>query len=124
MADNFKLVWTPEGASAREWAFDLGNPEWDLTYATEKATEWPWAEFKVRLLNESAIAIQALMWVLRKRDEPKLDIDSVRPAMADIAFHGKCVNCDEWFDAADDHTCAPKPAKTSKAAKEREPGEA
>lgn len=121
MVDNFKLIWTPEGGSKREWTFNLANPSWDLTFATEKATDWPWAQFRDRLMNESAIAVQALLWVLRKRDEPRLSMDSVRPSMDELDFQARCPECDQWVDG-EDHGCTGSEPGASEP-KEAVPGE-
>lgn len=74
-----RIIYTPEGGGKREWIVDPERPAWDVMYATEKATGWPWEEFSQRLAQSSGIAIQALIWALRKRDEPRLLLDSVRP---------------------------------------------
>jgi len=102
MADNFKLVWTPEGASAREWSFNLQNPTWDIRVQTEKVTDWPWARFNERLLEGSGIAMQALLWVLRKRDEPKLALSSVEPDFDELDPQFLCPDCKQWLN--DDNT--------------------
>jgi hypothetical protein len=109
MAKNIKVIYTPEGGSRKEWTVDLENPAWDITFATEKATDWPWAVFRQRLMSESAIAYRALLWVLRKRDEPKLAIESVQPAMDEIDFAAECPDCKEWVSTEDDtteHVCS------------------
>jgi hypothetical protein len=107
MKSLFKVIYTPEGGSPREWTIDLANPAWDLTYTTEKATDWPWATVRQRLGNESAIALQALLWALRKRDEPRLALDSVRPDMDEIDYEATCPQCGEWITAedVDGHEC-------------------
>lgn len=79
-----KIIYTPEGGSKRTWEFEPENPPWDVTYGTEKATGWPWGEFTNKLAQGSVIALQALIWVLRKRDEPKLARDSVTPLWGDV----------------------------------------
>lgn len=103
----FKVIYNPEGGSPREWTIDLVNPDWDVTFATEKATDWPWGVFRERLAQESAVALQALLWTLRKRDEPKLGLDSVRPDMAEVDFAVRCPSCEEWVSTGDDveHEC-------------------
>lgn len=105
MAQNFKLIYTPEGGSPKEWILDLNNPAWDITYATEKATDWPWGVFVDRIQNQSAIALRALLWVLRKRDEPRLALESVIPNMDEIDFAGLCPRCEEWIDD-EGHMCS------------------
>lgn len=79
MASKVKVLWTPEGGSPKSWTFDTEAPPWDVMSQTERATDWPWEEFAERLGKGSIIAVQALLWVLRKRDEPHLTLDAVRP---------------------------------------------
>lgn len=74
------ITYTPDGGSERKWSLNPERPPWDVMYATEKATGWPWEEFAKRLSQSSGIAVQAILWALRKRDEPNLLLDSVRPA--------------------------------------------
>lgn len=81
-----KIIYTPEGGSKREWHLDPANPAWDVAFATEKATGWPWGEFAQRMTQGSYIAYRALIWTLRKRDEPRLELDSVQITMAEVAF--------------------------------------
>lgn len=96
MSQKIKLIYTPEGASPRDWVVDLQSPAWDVTFATEKATDWPWAVFVDRLQNQSAIALRALLWVLRKRDEPRLQLDTMTVDMDEVDFAGQCPKCEEW----------------------------
>lgn len=79
-----KIIYTPDGGSRRTWDLDPNNPPWDVTYGTEKATGWPWEEFTDKLSKASVIALQALIWTLRKRDEPRLGIDSVQPSWGQV----------------------------------------
>lgn len=127
MADNFKLTWNPEGGSKREWSFNMKNPPWDVRVQTEKATDWPWAQFQNKLLNDSGIAMQALLWVLRKRDEPKLSLDAVEPDFDELDPKFLCSDCKQWLGEDDtddegDHNCPGKDAEDEPA--EATPGEA
>ena len=97
----FKVIYTPEGGSPREWVIDLVNPAWDVTYTIEKTTDWPWGVFRERLGQESAIALQALLWALRKRDEPKLALSSVRPDGDEIDYAATCPECGTWVTTTD-----------------------
>jgi hypothetical protein len=72
-----KFIYTPEGGSKREWIFDPDNPAWDLAYVTETETGWPWTEFMQKWAAGSHIALRALVYAFRKRDEPRLAINSV-----------------------------------------------
>jgi len=104
---NFKLIWKPEGASPREWAFNLGKPPWDLRVQTEKVTDWPWGVLQERFLNDSGIAMQAVLWVLRKRDEPKLALPSVIPDFDELEYEVLCPDCETWSSSdEDEHECA------------------
>ena len=117
-----KLIYTPEGASRREWIINLSNPGWDLTYATEKATDWPWKVFVERLENSSFIALRALLWTLRKRDEPKLQLEAVKPDMDELDFQAECPRCKDWVDDAD-HDCGAQ-GPGDEGDEEQGPGEA
>jgi hypothetical protein len=78
------IVYTPDGGSEQRWTFDVDNPAWDIGSQTEKLTNWPWLEFKDRLTKGSMIALSALIYVLRKRDEPKLRPDAVQVTWGEI----------------------------------------
>lgn len=84
MATKVKLTYTPEGGSKREWTIDLENPSWDIAFVTEKETGWPWRVFAEKLSDSSHIALRALIYALRKRDEQRLQIDSVTPSLEEI----------------------------------------
>lgn len=85
MSSLIRVVYTPEGGSRRQWEIDLQNPAWDITFATEKATGWPWGEFSTKISAGSVIALRALLWTLRRRDEPKLSIDAVQVTFSEVA---------------------------------------
>jgi hypothetical protein len=127
--DNFKLIWTPEGASKQEWSFNIQNPVWDIRIQTEKATGWPWARFAENLMDGSAIAMQALLWVLRKRTERGLTLESVIPDYDELEPQFRCADCDRWLsdeDADEDgeHGCTGKAEADSDEPTEAKPGEA
>lgn len=79
-----KFIYTPEGGSKREWTFDPANPAWDLAYVTEKETGWPWEQFADKLSMGSHIALRAMVYAFRKRDEPRLQIDAVMVTLGEI----------------------------------------
>ena len=86
MAYNVRLTYTPEGGSKRSWEIDVQDPAWDLTYNSEKVTGWTWPEFAAKLENGSIIALQALLWTLRKRDEPRLPLEAVQPRYSECVL--------------------------------------
>lgn len=86
MASLGRVVYTPEGGSRREWTIDWENAPWDLRTQTERLTGWPWIEFTERMQQGSGIALDALVFVLRKRDEPRLAPDAVRVELNEIDF--------------------------------------
>jgi hypothetical protein len=100
-----KLIYSPEAATPREFVVDMGNPPWDIMYATEKETDWPWGEFEERLGNRSAIAWRALLWVLRKRDEPRLKVEWVELNWEELDIEAECPKCRDWI-TDNDHECA------------------
>jgi len=113
-SSKIKVVWSPEGGSPREWVVDLARPGWDVMSKTEEATGWPWQEFVERFAKASGLAAQALLWVLRKRTEPGLTLESVHP----MDPHGSLLDELAFEEVID------PPAKKSKKAEAGEPGEA
>ena len=101
-----QFTYTPEGGSPRVWTYDPGNPAWDLAYVTETETGWPWGEFQEKLAKGSFIALRALVYTFRKRDEQRLTIDAV------IVTIGECD-----LEFLDDPKPEPKPKKTAVRAK-------
>jgi hypothetical protein len=99
-----KLIYSPEAATPREFVVDMGNPPWDIMFATEKATDWPWGVFQERLENQSAIAWRALLWVLRKRDEARLKIEYVELNWEELDIEAECPKCKGWVSDGD-HEC-------------------
>lgn len=79
-----QFAYTPEGGSKREWFFDPENPAWDLAYVTETETGWPWEEFVEKLSRGSHVALRALVYAFRKRDEPRLSIQAVMVTIAEV----------------------------------------
>lgn len=108
-----KLTYSPEGGSAQSWVIDAENPDWDVMYNTEKITDWPWRVFSDKLGDVSAIALQALLFTLRKRDEPRLTLDAVRPELSELDL-----------EVLDDPAPAKKPKKAEGKAAGGESGEA
>lgn len=81
-----RVIYKPEGGSRRAWEMDPENPPWDVMFNTEKETGWPWGEFAEKLSKGSAIALRALIFTLRKRDEPRLTIDAVTITLDEVDF--------------------------------------
>lgn len=102
MSSKSVLHYTPEGGSKRSWTLDMENPPWDLMYNTEVSTGWPWLEFADKMTSGSVIALRALIWTLRKRDEPRLQLEGVQVTWAEVEFD----DLDEPEPAAEDE--APK----------------
>jgi len=121
MSSKAVLHYTPEGGSKRSWELDLENPAWDIAYNTEMSTGWPWLEFAEKLSIGSAIALRALVWTLRKRDEPKLPLQSVQVTFGEID-----IDYEDGDDAAGDgepaEDEAPKAPPSSKKSKPTDPG--
>jgi hypothetical protein len=79
-----EFVYSPEGGSPRRWTFDPGNPAWDLAYVTETETGWPWEQFMDKIAHGSHVALRALVYAFRKRDEPRLTLQSVTITIAEV----------------------------------------
>lgn len=101
-----QITWKSEAADGREWVVDRGNPAWDIAYATEKATDWGWLEFIQRLDGMSVVAWRALLWALRKQDEPRLKLEFVEiNDWSEIALNIQCPACEEWTSTLVEHEC-------------------
>lgn len=112
MAQNLKIVYTPEGGSRQEWVIDLQNPAWDLHKAAPKAARIVgWVPFAQALEDFDADAWQAMIWALRRRKETRLSLDAVdfpTGLMNELDFAGQCPDCEEWLTTEDgdgDHDC-------------------
>ena len=79
-----QFVYTPEGGSKRTWVFEPDNPAWDLAYVTENETGWPWEEFVEKLARGSHVALRAMVYAFRKRDEPRLTIEAVTVTLTEV----------------------------------------
>lgn len=78
MSSLIRIRYAPEGASEQTWLVDLENPAWDLNTQTEKVTGDAWMDLVSRIGKKSYEAQRAVLWVLRKRMEPRLEFASVR----------------------------------------------
>lgn len=105
-----KIAYKPDAADRQEWVVDRDNPAWDICYGTEKATDWGWIEFLRRFDGFSASAWRGLIWVLRKRDEPRLRLEHVEIDWSEVGWTLQCPGCEEWITVADvstqTHKCA------------------
>jgi hypothetical protein len=100
-----KVIWTPEARKPEEWVIDRGNPDWTLSYPIEKETGWSWSEFLERIDATSVIAWRALLWALRRAEEPRLPIAAVKFVFDEVTVEVQCLGCGGWiFD--DGHECA------------------
>jgi hypothetical protein len=99
-----KVIYKPELRAHQEWVVDRGNPDWNISYPVETATDWGWIEFVRRLDGMSPSAWRALIWALRKIDEPRLRLDAVEIDFAEIDFEIMCPLC-EVFDDPRTHEC-------------------
>lgn len=102
-----QIVYRPGKADEQKWIFDRQNPSWDVSYPVEKATDWGWLEFLKRLDAMSPTAWRALLWALRKRDEPRLKLEFVEiDDWAEIDLRIQCFKCEEWVSPQVEHECA------------------
>lgn len=96
-----KIIWKSEAADRQEWVVDRGNPAWDISYGVEKATDWGWPEFLKRFDAFSPSAWRAIVWTLRKRDEPRLRLEFVQVDWSEYRWFIQCPRCEEWITVAD-----------------------
>jgi len=77
-----RLIYSPKGGERREFPFELEDLTWAEVRALQKVTGAPGlVAFGDMLGAADGAAIPALLWVLRKREEPTLkfaDLDTLR----------------------------------------------
>ena len=91
-----KLIYRPDGQEPQEWEFVLGKFRVGEMKTVEKATGMPFAtEFKDRLFKGDSTARQALLWVLRRRTDPTLQLRDVDFADDELTLE---FSLPEWQD--------------------------
>lgn len=78
--------YSPEGVERRTWEFvplKMTNTEAE---AVEELTDLTFMEWQDKLLRGSAVCIRAYLYVLLKRDKPKLTFDQVAFSMGEVGF--------------------------------------
>ena len=79
-----RIIIGPAGGPRQEWEFDrLMNVE---LIAIEKQTGFIGDEFTDALNKRSVTALTALVWVIRKRNEPQLRFEHVRFAIDELTI--------------------------------------
>jgi hypothetical protein len=79
-----QFVYKPEGATPKKWDFDpskLMSPE---AIAIERLTGMTFGEWQDALSRGSMLALQALLYVLLKRETPTLKFDDVQFCNDDV----------------------------------------
>jgi hypothetical protein len=101
-----QIVYRSGHADEQKWIFDRQNPSWDVSYPVEKVTDWGWLEFLKRLDAMSPTAWRALIWALRKADEPRLKIEYVTiDDWSELDLRIQCFRCEEFVRPDGDHEC-------------------
>jgi hypothetical protein len=72
-----KFIYKPEGADPLSWDFDPDKMKSSELIAIEEATGWTAAEWGDAAERGSVKAVNALLWVMLRRDRPGLDLDQV-----------------------------------------------
>ena len=105
-----KLIYTPEGQEPQEWRLkdpsDLHGLEPE--YIEEAGgTQWDtWAEWGNLLSRGGFRAIRVFLWVLLRRENPGLELNSVQPSLSEIKFD---FEDDDEVEPGKDGTEAPTP---------------
>ncbi len=87
-----RLVYTPkDGSDPRTWEIDPNDLTIGETKALERVLDKTMVEFGALLERGSFTATSALLWIARRRDEPKLRIDD----LDDIAWSELTAEDDE-----------------------------
>lgn len=111
------LIYRPGKADEQRWAFDPADPDSDIGYECETATDWPWQIFISRYAMKSHLAMQALVYAYLKRDNDRLKLSSVKVKFSDLDYEP---DADEINEPEPDDEPKPKGKKKGKA---DEPGE-
>ena len=85
-----RIVYAPHDGEKREWDWKPAAMASHESEAIEDATGWGWYEYVQRFIAGSTLARRALLWVLLRREIPRLQFDQVRFTL------------DEFIDEYDD----------------------
>lgn len=82
-----KFIYRPEGAEPLSWTFEFEKMKSSELIAIEDSTGWTAAEWGDAAERGSIKAVNALLWVMLRRDRPGLELDQVPDFdMSEIAF--------------------------------------
>lgn len=79
-----KLIYTPENGARAEWTFKLGRLLNVEAEEIEKRTGMTFTAWKAAVQSGSMLAMHALLFVLLRRDQPRLAWDQVQFADEDV----------------------------------------
>ncbi len=91
----------PEGVDPREWDFTPLKMTNGEAEQIESLTDLTFVEWQNKLLRGSAACTRAYLFVLLKREKPKLTIDQVAFTMGEVEFEWVADEDDEDAEADD-----------------------
>lgn len=71
------VVYKPEGEAEQSWDLDEVKPTFAEAKAAERAGAFAWQQMRAELDDGNLNALQAVVWVLRKRGEPTLKFEDL-----------------------------------------------
>lgn len=80
------LIYRAGKADEQRWQWDPADPDFDVAYAVETETDWPWQIFLSRYAAGSHTALRALVYAFLKRDDDRLRIESVQVKYGDVDY--------------------------------------
>lgn len=80
------LTYRPGKADEQKWDWDPSDPDFDIAYAVESATDWPWQLFLSKYGVGSHTAMQALVYAFLKRDNDRLKLASVQVKYSELEY--------------------------------------
>lgn len=80
-----RIIYAPTDGEKHEWIWKPALAPSSEAEALEEVTDWPFPEFLTRFIAGSTRARRALLWVLLRRDHPRLQFEQVRFTMGELA---------------------------------------
>lgn len=86
----------------QEYLLDHGKILLSETIAVERATQMTWPQVLAALQVGMSTAVRAVVWVLQKRSNPKLQITAVECSMEEYELQDPDYMQEYWVPAGDD----------------------
>lgn len=80
-----RIIYAPTDGEKHEWIWKPALAPSSEAEALEEVSGWDFPEFLTRFIAGSTRARRALLWVLLRREHPRLQFDQVRFTMGELA---------------------------------------